>query len=246
LVLPIPDRTAGVCRQCHGPAAGAYCFCCAVLLGRLGSLAPVVPVGVCPVPGPLHHVLRGYKDAPTPQQRRRHCERLAGILSEFVADHGPCLRRGRIAPTRTVLVPPRPHRGYPWPMARVAHAAVAAGLPPVTAALDWSAGASGHLVASEDAFAVGTEHRRDLRGRGLVLLDDSYTTGATAQSAAQALRRAGAATVVVLVLARIVRPGRSATQQAYWQLVRSSRSGAERQSAPCAAGEACRWADTGA
>jgi hypothetical protein len=146
-------------------------------------------------------------------------------------------------------------------MAAIAQVAVTAGLPSVTDALDWSAGtgaggagrvdevATGHLVASEGAFVVGAEHRSALQGRGVVLLDDSYTTGATAQSAAQALRRAGVATVVVLVLARAVRPGRSATQRAYWQLVRAGRDrtvrGPAGPRAPCAAGRSCRWADAG-
>jgi ComF family protein len=41
-----------------------------------------------------------------------------------------------------------------------------------------------------------------VRGRNILLVDDILTTGATARSAAQALRRAGAATVWVATLAR--------------------------------------------
>ncbi len=55
------------------------------------------------------------------------------------------------------------------------------------------------------AFAVRPARRDALRGRRVVLVDDVLTTGATATMCARTLRRAGAAGVDVLVLARVVR-----------------------------------------
>ena len=49
-------------------------------------------------------------------------------------------------------------------------------------------------------FAVSD--RKSIEGRRVLLVDDVLTTGATAQAAAHALKRAGAAQVVVLTLAR--------------------------------------------
>jgi hypothetical protein len=132
-------------------------------------------------------------------------------------------------------------------MAAVAEPAVDAGLPPVEPALEWRGGSTpgttAHLVADPDAFTVDPDRRRNIGGRGIVLLDDSYTTGATAQSAAFALRRAGAAAVLVLVLARAVRPGRSEAQRAYWAKVTEAqrRRPAAGRPNPCAATR-CRWA----
>ena len=53
------------------------------------------------------------------------------------------------------------------------------------------------------AFKVPDPRR--VAGRHILLVDDVLTTGATAEAAARALRRAGARSVAVLALARVVR-----------------------------------------
>ncbi|MBL27737.1 MAG: amidophosphoribosyltransferase [Rhodospirillaceae bacterium] len=54
-------------------------------------------------------------------------------------------------------------------------------------------------------FVVDADARSVLEGRRVVLIDDVFTTGATIDSCARVLRRAGAARVDVLTLARVVR-----------------------------------------
>ncbi len=56
------------------------------------------------------------------------------------------------------------------------------------------------------AFAVPPRRRSEIRGRTILLIDDVLTTGATANACARTLKRAGAAKVCVLALARVVRP----------------------------------------
>jgi len=56
---------------------------------------------------------------------------------------------------------------------------------------------------------VPAEHRADIAGRRLVLIDDVLTSGATVDACTRALLRAGAAHVDVLVFARVVAPARS-------------------------------------
>ncbi|MCH4892716.1 ComF family protein [Sphingomonas sp. SFZ2018-12] len=55
------------------------------------------------------------------------------------------------------------------------------------------------------AFAVPAAARATVRGRDIVLIDDVYTTGATADGCVHALKRAGAARVQVLCWARVLR-----------------------------------------
>jgi ComF family protein len=56
------------------------------------------------------------------------------------------------------------------------------------------------------AFKVAPERRGDLSGKTVLLVDDVFTTGATIDACARALKRGGAARVLVLTLARVVRP----------------------------------------
>jgi ComF family protein len=58
----------------------------------------------------------------------------------------------------------------------------------------------------QGAFRVPADGRAAVAGRKLVLVDDVLTSGATLEAGARALQRAGAASVDVLVFARVVAP----------------------------------------
>jgi ComF family protein len=96
----------------------------------------------------------------------------------------------------------------------LAHAIHAAGGPPV--APDWlirrrrtpSQGRLGPAARARNvggAFALRAG--RSIKGKRIVIVDDVLTTGATVEECARVLRRAGAAWIGVLTLARAVRAG---------------------------------------
>ena len=77
----------------------------------------------------------------------------------------------------------------------------------------------GHLTANDDGF----ESVRDVRGERVLLVDDTFTTGATAQSAASALGNAGATVVGIVAVGRVIKPGFSETVKEYWERQRDPR-----------------------
>ncbi len=63
---------------------------------------------------------------------------------------------------------------------------------------------SQRALAVRGAFRVDDRMKPLLRGRPVILVDDVYTTGATANGCARALKRAGASEVNILCWARVV------------------------------------------
>jgi ComF family protein len=58
----------------------------------------------------------------------------------------------------------------------------------------------------QGAFRVERIRAECVKGKIVLLIDDVFTTGATIEACARALKRAGASRVLVLTLARVVRP----------------------------------------
>ncbi|HPF46120.1 MAG: ComF family protein [Alphaproteobacteria bacterium] len=56
------------------------------------------------------------------------------------------------------------------------------------------------------AFKVVPERKNDIKNKNILLIDDVYTTGATTENCAKALKKAGAQKVFVLTVYRVVSP----------------------------------------
>ncbi len=209
-----------MCVVCCGPAAAGHaaCFACR-WVGRLVGhpLAPVFPVRLCPLPGPLYTVLMGYKESPVADARRRFAPMARELLESFLAAHAGCLGAAAGGPVDMVLPVPSSSRPGGSPLGGVEGLAraVCTRLPGAT----WSphvlvraTAPVGHMRPHPGAYSVPAPVRPEVAARRVLLLDDTYVSGARAQSAAAALRRGGARTVVIVALGRVLRPDRSPAQ----------------------------------
>ena len=163
-----------------------------------GALADVVvPVSYAPKGGVHYARLCQYKadDPDAPSARAA----LGAVLLTFLGEHGPCVwRRARMpAPDRLAVVPSGQGRPGPHPLTGLL---APLGLPAVPLAVR-----SGEpLERALNPYRFRAEPA--VAGRSVLLVDDLWVSGSSAQSAAVALRRAGARHVAVIVLGRHVDP----------------------------------------
>jgi len=207
---PCPDlEPAGpscpVCgRTVHGPFP--VCFCCRSTSRQLAlPLVPVVVTVEYRVGDDRHHRLRRYKDAPTPETRAHHRAALVAHLGLWMADHDLEVRR-RTGCWSVVTAVPSTRRSGPTPAE-----ALIDGVPVLAERhlrlLGRGSGTLDHLQAARDGFTpLPGVDRAGLDGLPVLVFDDSITTGARAQSAAAALRLAGARVVGILAVGRALAP----------------------------------------
>ena len=178
--------------------------------------------------------------------RRRFTLGLAAVLWRHLAGHEPCLARGsKVASVHAghdrAIEQPRPRRRPP--------------LDDLVGLVGSLAGRYERLLRRSEApaapheFSSGKyEPLRELTGHAVLLIDDTWTKGANAQSAAAVLKAAGAKTVAAVVIGRYVNRGwrqndrhlRSLTQPFDWQrcaLCAPSQEGSEADGLPAPTGD---------
>jgi len=192
----------GLCEVCHGPRCGGRprCYNCDLHIqcGGDGLADVIVPVAFAVKGGQHARHLWQYKSAGLAAGARAGpAAMLRALLLVFLRDHGACLWRaaGITGPTHLAVVPTARGRPGVHPLRELIDAYLA---------LPWaelSARPGGVQVRDldPDRFSVGP-----MPGAAVLLIDDTWTTGSSAQSAAMALRRAGACSVVTVVLGRHV------------------------------------------
>ena len=202
LRAPLPG-VPGQCAVCHGPTGSRTRRCYPCELHRecaQGSLADVVvPVALAGKGGPHASHLWQYKSERLARAggADRAGRLLIALLLVFLRDHGGCVWQaaGMPGPTHVAVVPSG--RGRPG-----AHPLRALAAPYL--ALPWAELTARPGREPDSELDAGRFTAAPVPSSRVLLLDDTWTTGASAQSAAMALRQAGASSVATVVLGRHV------------------------------------------
>jgi len=166
----------------------------------------VVPVSYSPRTGQHHHNLRSYKASP-PSLRAKW--NVLALLLLFLRDHLDCINT-RAGGRRTHLVTVPSTRGIPGPHPLALLIGDRLGLPRLGARVNATHEAGNRQFRPEwfEVEPLPTE-----RPVHALVLDDTWTTGAHAQSLAHRLKASGAASVAVVALGRHVRPEHEPSRQ---------------------------------
>ncbi|HET9102488.1 MAG TPA: phosphoribosyltransferase [Solirubrobacteraceae bacterium] len=193
-----PRPGPGVCEVCFDLTAGPpRCHHCA---RPAPQIAAVTPISYSVAHEQLHHALAAYKRAPG-RTARAFARELAAVLWRHLDQHEGCLARaaGVGAFTLVTTVPSGAReRDAEHPLRRIVGELVAPTRDRYAPALERSDVPVAPRMTAADKYRA----RQRLDGQTILLIDDTWTTGASARSAAIALDRAGAARVAVLVLGR--------------------------------------------
>ena len=202
-VLP-PGR--GVCAVCWRAVDPGYRLCYPCRIARDGygrRLAEVVaPIALAVKRQQLAHELWHYKYDADATVRRRLEIRLAALLWRFLGQHETHVAEAAGVPRFDIVttVPGTRPRDDEHPLVRIVGTLVGQTRdryqPVLTLGPDASVEGRAVLVDRYRATQAMTDHP------AVLLVDDTWTTGGRAQSAAIALHDAGAARVAVVVLGR--------------------------------------------
>lgn len=160
----------------------------------------LVPIALAVKGEQLAHELWRYKNAPQESIRQRLTVQLAAVLWRFLAAHEACVARAcGIESFRLVtVVPSGSRRPGTHPLAQIVGSLVGHTRDRFADLLVAQPIVLNDRVLRDDRY----EARRFLAGQPVLLIDDTWTTGAHAQSAVSALRAAGAPAVGVVVIGR--------------------------------------------
>jgi hypothetical protein len=165
----------------------------------------------------LYSVLMGYKESPVAESRRRYARRVEDLFSGFLQRHRWCvftLLHGFVDVVLPVPSSSRPGMppldqvpGLSESVVTVLESAGCGVLSPwCPTVLQRTSEPVGHMHPHLRAFEVPRWARPAVTHARVLLLDDTYVSGARAQSAAAALRLAGARKVLIVPLGRVIRP----------------------------------------
>lgn len=198
MLNPLAPAGDDVCSVCLTFTDGyATCYRCGFQQNYADS---VLPISYSVHLGQLHTALAGYKRLRPPASTKFRLE-LAAVLWRFLGRHELCLAR-EAGTNRFDLVTTVPSGSADRDEAHPLREIVGATVEPTANRFARLLRRSSCDVADRVVSPLKYEPLGELRGESVLLIDDTWTTGSNVQSAAGALKSAGAATVGVLVIGR--------------------------------------------
>jgi predicted amidophosphoribosyltransferase len=193
-----PRPGSEVCASCFDLTdGGTRCRHCSHDAGFVDAMAPIsYSIGG----EQLHHALGGYKRY-TGTPGRYFAVGLAAILWRHLDDHEACLARAA-AVERFDVVTTVPSSDRERDTTHPLHRLVGELVKPLQPRYERLLRRTDTTVSAHRFNAERYRASAHLGGLTVLLIDDTWTTGANAQSAAAALKAAGARRVAVLVIGR--------------------------------------------
>jgi predicted amidophosphoribosyltransferase len=197
LVTPRPGP--GVCVRCFN-LVSAHTTVCRACLSTEPCLERMVPISYSIGGGRLHTELAAYKRDADPFVTDAMTD-LVGLLNGFISRHELCVGGGRPFDLITTVPSGEPRRDCSHPLRRIV-----AELVPATCARHERLLRTGSVSGLRRSFDPRRfDVNRPLGGERVLLIDDTWATGTSAQSAASALVDAGAGSVSAVVIGRYLR-----------------------------------------
>lgn len=201
-----PADTPGCCRTCRGTTGGPgfdQCWRCAIDWPSAhpeyaGAIDLVAPCTVVVVPSRWYTALRDYKrttqwsDAQAGALQAALTRSLRSNISDILAALGGAVNVVTAVPSTTTPMPTR--------LLQLLQAMRSGGVETIATAVSRPGQRAPKRKLVPDAIHVDA----DVVGRRIVLIEDTWVSGSRAVSTAIALRRAGAAAIVVIPIARKV------------------------------------------
>lgn len=215
ICVPVPYAGEGVCERCHNrPNPGfRICYSCDDVDRQVSRPCElIVPVSLYEIPSQLHHYLRHYKSGRLPQRDDEFSLKVISLLCHFIGRHRRCIEMEAGGGWDLITTVPSTSGRYGEHPLVSALRRVPRIFSTYERLLEPGPVKVGHRVASDRGFVPV----RALSSRRVLLVDDTFTSGARAQSAASALNLAGAVVVAIVPVGRVIDPSWEPTRE-WWE-----------------------------
>lgn len=220
-LVPMAPDAIDVCPMCRagkGPRQKLCSSCSKTSRQVENPLHTVIPISYYVKPdddepsGPFRAAVHGYKESDDPVERAELGLVVGGILARYLYEHGDALA-DVFGEWDEIVAVPSTKSPPPSTLARILKATYSDFVSEPVELLTNGPGRMDFVRAAEDGFSLTT----DVDGARILLIDDTFTTGARTQSAAHALHAGGAEVVVGLTVARKIRVNERYKTVDLWQ-----------------------------